>query len=607
MSNTTATRSDAVGIRIQAGLVLGGIVVVAAVLHALVALRSPSPWIIPDELIYSELAKSLGTGGVPRIRGEVSFEWGLGYPALLAPIWAVVDDIGTAYVVAKVWNAVILASTAVPAYFLARRFVEDRAALIVAALSVSIPPMLYAGTLMTEVALYPAFVLALLAMTWAVERPTIRSQVAALAAIGLACTVKTLAIVLLVAYCAAILLYRWLEARGGSSSHALRAYLLTWVSLGMLASVATCVAIVSGRPQDLLGGYANVVDHMRPAEVPRWILLHAAELDLGVAVIPFAAALIVIATGVRRDAGRPERLFVALFVPVIGLWLFAVGSFASVPFLEIFKYPENVDRLQGRSTFMLAPLFFIGLVLWLRDRRGSLVVVAGVTALAVILPSVIPIDDLDGHVRFQALALVPWVALREEIAWPLGMLLVTGGLGLLFVLAFRIRASAALFLVPVVSVFVAVGATAHMSIRWASEGARAVGAGAAANWVDSAVGEGEEVSVLWAEPPGRPFTELYPRQYVVFVGEFFNRSMGRVYEIGTPMPYNLPSTRVRLQEGRVVLENGRPAELGDLVLAPCHVRVEGVPIVRDPVTGAGVFRVTTPVRARVGNPASCPS
>ena len=286
--------------RLPASLILGATVVVAAALHIALALGIPSPWIVPDEIIYSELARSLAEGGVPRIRGEVSFDWGLGYPALLAPIWAVVDDIGTAYVVAKAWNAVLLASTAVPAYFLARRFVEEKSALIVAALSVSIPPMLYAGTLMTEVALYPAFVLALLAMTCALEQPTIRAQGSALAVIGLVCTIKTLGAVLLVAYCAAIVVYHWIDLRDGSSwRRRVGSYAFTWGILGVLATAACGVALITGRPQDLLGGYANVIDYMRPTEVPKWLLLHVAELDLAVAVIPFAATLIVVALGVR--------------------------------------------------------------------------------------------------------------------------------------------------------------------------------------------------------------------------------------------------------------------------------------------------------------------
>ena len=74
--------------------------------------------------------------------------------------------------------------------------------------------------------------------------------------------------------------------------------------------------------------------------------------------------------------------------------------------------------------------------------------------------------------------------------------------------------------------------------------------GEGANWVDAAVGEHESVSVLWAEPAGRPLSPR-SRHRIVVVGEFFNRSIGDVYELGSPMPYGLPSTQVHVEAGPV--------------------------------------------------------
>ena len=365
--------------------------------------------------------------------------------------------------------------------------------------------MLYAGTLMTEVALYPAFVLAIWAITRAVEAPSARTQLVALGVIGLACIVKSLSSVLIVALVAAIVLYHALDrGRAGESFPSrLRPYLVTWLGIAATAVVAgSALLIAGGRPQDALGTYANVLEHMRPREVPRWIVLHLAELDLALAVIPLAAAAIVIVRGVRRDATQQERLFVAVAVPVVTSWLVAVGAFASVPFLESFGYPENVDRLQGRSTFMLAPLFFVGLVMWLRDRRGSLAVVAGVTAAAALLPALIPLGDFDRNVRFQALALVPWVESRDEISWPAGVLFATFVLGVVFVAAARIRAPAWLVILPIVTVFAVTAASAHVSMNFAAESSRNLSTGTNATWIDRAA-DGD-VSVLWAEPPGEP-------------------------------------------------------------------------------------------------------
>ena len=52
---------------------------------------------------------------------------------------------------------------AIPAYFLARRLLPARLALVVAALTVLVPSMLYTGTLMTENAFYPLFLVVALA------------------------------------------------------------------------------------------------------------------------------------------------------------------------------------------------------------------------------------------------------------------------------------------------------------------------------------------------------------------------------------------------------------------------------------------------------------
>ena len=77
-----------------------------------------------------------------------------------------------------------------------------------------------------------------------------------------------------------------------------------------------------------------------------------------------------------------------------------------------------------------------------------------------------------------------------------------------------------------------------------------------------------------------------------------------MYEIGSPVPYgvDLPTTPVRLSSGRVVLEDGRPAPLGPLVLAPCFVRVEEKRIASDPVTKAAVYRVGSTARVSVSAP-----
>ena len=602
MSVTAPARSDVLGIRVRLGIALGALVVVAAAVHTLIALRSPSPWIIPDELIYSELAKSLGSGQLPSIRGDVSFDYGLGYPLVLAPVWALSDDVGTAYSVAKALNALVMSSAAVPTYFLARRFVSHGYALVAAALAVSVPSLLYSGTLMTEVALYPAFLLALLAMCFAMERATVGAQLLALGAILLACSVKTISVVLLLAYPLSIVLLASLDARGRTW---LRRFLPTWVSLGTLVLFAAVAAVVAGhRPYAVLGGYSSVVEHMRPTAVPGWILAHAGELSLAAAVIPVAASIVVAVRGCRRAATVNERLFIALLVPVSVCWLIAVGAFASVPFLTSFEYPENVQRLQGRSTFMLAPLFFIGFAMWLADRRGGRTVLVVAAASAVVLPVFIPVGRLDANVRFQALPLVPFVEIADDAAARVALLACALALGLVFVIAHVLRASTMTFVALVLCTFAVVGAFAHASMLSASDWTRDAAAGGSLTWVDEAPGE-SEVSVVWAEKPGSSFVDLERRHRVLFIGELFNRRVGKVYELGSSPPYDLPSTPARLGSDGVLRVDGRTSSLGELVLVPCHVQIAGRVRAVDRTTGARVVEVSQPPTVGVENPESC--
>src|SRR5262249_30723910 len=89
-----------------------------------------------------------------------------------------------AYGVAKAINTVVMSLAAVPAYFLARSVVRPRLALVVAALTVAVPSMVYTGTLMTENAFYPLFLCCALALVWALEAPTWR-RLLVLAAVSL--------------------------------------------------------------------------------------------------------------------------------------------------------------------------------------------------------------------------------------------------------------------------------------------------------------------------------------------------------------------------------------------------------------------------------------
>ena len=140
------------------------LVVVSTGIRYALTRQAVAPWIMVDELIYSELAKSFAAGGHFLVREHATAAYGIVYPILLAPAWAIFKAVPDAYAAAKAINAFVMSLAAVPAYFLARRMLSMPLALAAAALTVSVPSMVYTGTIMTENAFYPIFLATVLAV-----------------------------------------------------------------------------------------------------------------------------------------------------------------------------------------------------------------------------------------------------------------------------------------------------------------------------------------------------------------------------------------------------------------------------------------------------------
>src|SRR5262249_47180848 len=123
------------------------LVAVSVVIRGALAFRNPAPWIFQDELLYSELATSFAATGRFAIRespGTGGF--GVVYPALISPAWALFQKVPAAYTAAKAINAVIMSLAAVPVYLLARRLAGRALALAAAVLALALPGMAYTST-----------------------------------------------------------------------------------------------------------------------------------------------------------------------------------------------------------------------------------------------------------------------------------------------------------------------------------------------------------------------------------------------------------------------------------------------------------------------------
>jgi hypothetical protein len=541
---------------------LTAIVVCSALLRIVLARRMVAPWIMVDELIYSELAKSFALHGQFLVRDVASNGYGFVYPVLIAPAFRLFSSVPQAYTAAKDIDSVLMSLTAVPAYLLARRIVRPSLALVAAALTVAVPSLVYTGTLMTENVFYPLFMTCALLLVLVLERPT-RLRVLALLALSLvAFLTRAQAVALVPAILTAPLLLpraRWREFR-----------LLYGLILGAGALVLFYEVARGRSPLDALGAYRSATNSAYSAgSVFRWFVYHVGELDLYVGVVPFAALLYLACTRERRTP------FVAAAAPLTFWLVLEVAAFAST----------QSQRIEERNMFFVAPLFFIALCLWIERGlprpRGA----AACAVVAAALVGVVPYSGLlNGNATSDTLAFLPLWTLQDTITTldEIGMVVVLAAIALTLLLLlvpvrYALALPAALFALYAVSLW-AIETNPHGGVHHASLGALFGGtSNPDREWIDHKVGANARVSVLYDSPTMDKFT--------VWTNEFFNRSVHHVAYTADPTPGGLPETKATIDG------NGFVHGLGRTSYVLTSLPLIGASIARDKVKGLTVWRI----------------
>jgi hypothetical protein len=550
-------------------VIAGGSIVFRAWLGS----RMPGPFIFTDELHYQENARSLAAGGGYWVRDEPFGIVSVLYPLLLAPAYLLFDLLPDAYAAARTINAIVMSLAAIPTYVIARRLLPPRLSLLAALLSVALPSLAYTGTLMSENAFYPAFLLAAWALLRALDEPTLRRQLVLLAACGAVTLVRVQGLAVVLAALSAPLLLRFLSRRP----------LRPWAPFyGVVAGGALLVPVAQlargASISSLFGAYQVVGEESYDSvEVLKFLFWHVAELDLYVGVIPFAAFLLLAA---RIRSLEPQvQAFVAATAALTIWTLIIVAAFAS----------RFAGAIEERNMFMVAPLLLIGLLVWIDSGVPRPRVYAVVAAcVAAVLPALIPYDRfLQLKVRSDTLMIVPLWNVQDEVGLSrLGEVVLVGG----------VAAAAAFLLVPrrwalalpaLVLLYFALAiqpiyAGAH-GMEQAAAGALYEGISGPRGWIDHAVGGNEEVAVL--------YTGL-PHRFTVLQNEFFNRSVGPVYTTGGPMDGGLPETAVTVDErsGEVRRADDGSVVRARYVLTDGSVSLDGEPVAVDRRLGMTVYR-----------------
>jgi hypothetical protein len=558
---------------------LTAIVVGSAAVRAWLARDLVAPFIMVDEIIWSEIARGIADAGEPLLRDQPDPGYSVVYPLLISPAYVFFDNLVDAYAAVKTANSVLMSLAAVPAFFVARRVVKDGYALLAALLAVAAPSLAYTGTVMTENAFYPLFLVVLLVLLIVLERPTPLWVVALLALLGLAYATRVQAVALGPAILLAPLVLALFEPRGLRSAVA-RYRWLYGITLGAVA-VALVFQLAAG---DLLGAYEPVGERNYDlGEALRYLWWHIAELSLYVLVVPLAATVVLVARARTLD----ERLqaFLAATASVTVCMVPVVAVFAS----------RFSDRIEERNMFYVAPLFCIALLAWIERGAPRPRVLAAVAAIAsALLVVAIPFDRfLTTSAITDTLMLLPLWSLQDRIGadWiSLAALGLAAGLAAAFLFVPRRYAVALPLLV------LGLWILAVRPIWWGTHGFERFSRGALfqgirdadRDWVDNALAPGAKAAFLWTGRTDR---------LTVQVTEFFNRGVGPVYYVTDPTPGGLPEDRVEIdpKTGQVTLQKDGSPVRDEYLLADSSFEPDGTRLAQDKGWGVTLWRVVTPL------------
>ena len=561
---------------------LTAIVVASAAVRAWLARDLVAPFIIVDEIIWSEIARGIADAGEPLLRDQPDPGYSVVYPLLISPAYVLFDALPAAYTAVKTWNAVLMSLAAIPAFFLARRVVARGYALLAALLAVAVPSLAYTGTVMTENAFYPLFLAFVLVLVAALERPKPLWVALLLALLGLAYATRVQAVALGPAVLLAPLLVALFEPIGVREAVS-RYRWLYGVVLGAAGAVLAFQLVSGG----LLGAYEPVGERSYDlGDALRYVWWHVAELSLYVLVVPLAATIVLVARARSLDARL--QAFLAATVAVTVCVIPVVAVFAS----------RFSQRIEERNTFYVAPLLCIALLAWVERGAPRPRLLAAVAAvISALLVVAIPFDRfLTTSAITDTLMLLPLWSLQDRIGedW---ITLAAAGLaaGLAAAFLFVPRRYALALPLLVLGLWV----LAVRPIWWGTHGFERFSRGALfqgirtadRDWVDAALGPGETAAFLWTGRTDR---------LTVHQNEFFNRSVGPFYYVTDPTPGGLPQTRVRIdpKTGRVTHQDGSPVR-DEFLLADSSFEPDGRALAQDKGWGVTLWRVVTPLVSAV--------
>ena len=132
---------------VSAPVVLAAMVVVSAIVQFAAALPRATIMYLPDEYLYSQLARSLGNGHGSTVLGQSASLPAMLEPLLTAPFWTS-SSAETSIHLTQAFHSIVVALAAIPVYLIARELrLTTAAALTCSLVALVAPGMIYASYL----------------------------------------------------------------------------------------------------------------------------------------------------------------------------------------------------------------------------------------------------------------------------------------------------------------------------------------------------------------------------------------------------------------------------------------------------------------------------
>lgn len=526
-------------------VVLVGLLVTSFTCRALAAWRVGTPWVSPDEMVYTLLGRSLWENGELSILDSKTGFYSLLYPALVGGPLSLADiDLG--HRIVQLLQAAIMSATAIPVYLWGRRLAGERWALVAAALTVALPVIGYSALIMTEALFLPLMTLALWALARALELPTAGRQALLGVAILAVVATRLQAVVLVPVVITAIVIKAALDRN-------------TFVVRRFAPALAALVAVTifaAWAGSAVLGGYSAAAEGTYAfGTAARFVAYHAAGIVLLSGIVPALGLALVCASAIRgHEQSQHLRAFVAVAVAYLPWLALEVGIFAS----------REVGHLAARDLATAAPLVLLGFAAWLfrgGQRPQPLTALAALVAIGVLI--LLPVRPFaEQRAVHDALELVPLEWVRPDLR-ELAFALFVATIVLVFTLLRprRIWLLAPLIFLSLVGGSIAASLEAGTQSRIREKALL----GGAPTWIDGATGQ--KTAYLYAPEFFWP---------VVWQHVFWNRSIDRIWTIfSATIPGPLPQTPVVVRpDGRLVAPGGGVVDAG-AVVAPSSIALVG--------------------------------